>query len=66
MWELSCTNNNRFFWLLQTRQGITAVDLNAFADNITKNLADEFQKFGDGLPAGLAQNKSYVSARDDH
>ncbi|KAJ7370400.1 hypothetical protein OS493_032577 [Desmophyllum pertusum] len=36
-------------FLNETRQGITAVNLDAFADNITTNLADKFQQLGNTL-----------------
>jgi len=59
---LLCRNFNHFTFvhLFQTKKGITSVNLQAFAQNVS-NLATEFQNAAAGLSGG-DQDKAYVSA----
>ena len=48
------------FIVFQTRKGITKVNLEEFAKNVS-DLADKFKKTGDKLPPGANQTRAYVS-----
>ena len=63
---LLCRNFNRFTFvhLFQTKKDITAVDLEAFAQNVS-DLATKFQTAAAKL-SGDNQTKAYVSAMYTH